>query len=216
MSSARRGFCAPSVLVGALCLASGVAERAPLARRARPASSRSPPTSCATRRPGPPSPRCRRPSTPRASRPPTPTCAGRARFAEGGAGGADPDGRGCGRRAIPSRWRRSATSAANAIPAFTRTVFTACWRSSRRCTAWRARPSRRSIAGDLTSRRLLDPTNNLTVGATLLEMWNAKHKELDEAFGGAAASGGRLALHLGRRGQVERPRGSRSSRRGAA
>ena len=44
--------------------------------------------------------------------------------------------------------------------------------------------------GDLTSRRLLDPTNNLTVGATLLEMWNAKHKELDEAFGGAAHRGG--------------------------
>jgi murein DD-endopeptidase MepM/ murein hydrolase activator NlpD len=38
---------------------------------------------------------------------------------------------------------------------------------------------------DLTSRRLLDPTNNLTVGAVLLEMWQARHKELDEAFGGA-------------------------------
>jgi murein DD-endopeptidase MepM/ murein hydrolase activator NlpD len=44
--------------------------------------------------------------------------------------------------------------------------------------------------GDLTSRRLLDPTNNLTVGAALLEMWNARHKELDEAFGGAAHRGG--------------------------
>ena len=52
------------------------------------------------------------------------------------------------------------------------------------------------------------PTNNLAVGAALLEMWNAKHKELDEAFGGGAAPRRRLALHLGRRGQVERPRGS--------
>jgi murein DD-endopeptidase MepM/ murein hydrolase activator NlpD len=38
---------------------------------------------------------------------------------------------------------------------------------------------------DLTSRRLLDPTNNLTVGAVLLAMWQARHRELDEAFGGA-------------------------------
>ncbi len=44
--------------------------------------------------------------------------------------------------------------------------------------------------GDLTSRRLLDPQNNLTVGAALLAMWNAKHQELDEAFGGAAHRGG--------------------------
>ena len=44
--------------------------------------------------------------------------------------------------------------------------------------------------GDLTSRRLLDPANNLAVGAALLEMWNARHKELDEAFGGAAHRGG--------------------------
>ncbi len=38
---------------------------------------------------------------------------------------------------------------------------------------------------DLTSRRLLDPTNNLAVGAALLQMWQARHAELDEAFGGA-------------------------------
>jgi hypothetical protein len=44
--------------------------------------------------------------------------------------------------------------------------------------------------GDLTSRRLLDPENNLTVGAALLAMWNAKHTELDQAFGGAAHRGG--------------------------
>ncbi len=43
---------------------------------------------------------------------------------------------------------------------------------------------------DLTSHRLLDPTNNLTVGAALLEMWQARHKELDEAFGGAPHRGG--------------------------
>jgi hypothetical protein len=39
--------------------------------------------------------------------------------------------------------------------------------------------------GDLTSRRLLDPATNLAVGAALLEMWQARHQELDEAFGGA-------------------------------
>jgi murein DD-endopeptidase MepM/ murein hydrolase activator NlpD len=38
----------------------------------------------------------------------------------------------------------------------------------------------------LAPKRLLDPTNNLAVGAALLEMWQAKHKEIDEAFGGAA------------------------------
>jgi len=43
--------------------------------------------------------------------------------------------------------------------------------------------------GDLTSRRLLDPENNLAVGAALLEMWNGRHKELDEAFGGAPHRG---------------------------
>ncbi|HVV49464.1 MAG TPA: peptidoglycan DD-metalloendopeptidase family protein, partial [Polyangia bacterium] len=44
--------------------------------------------------------------------------------------------------------------------------------------------------GDLTSRRLLDPADSLTVGAALLEMWNARHKELDGAFGGAPHRGG--------------------------
>ncbi len=38
---------------------------------------------------------------------------------------------------------------------------------------------------DLTSRRLLDPDVSLSVAATLLEMWNTNHKELDEGFGGA-------------------------------
>ena len=33
---------------------------------------------------------------------------------------------------------------------------------------------------DLTSRRLLDPDVSLSVAATLLEMWNTNHKELDE------------------------------------
>ena len=37
---------------------------------------------------------------------------------------------------------------------------------------------------DLTSKRLLDPEVNLAVGAALLEMWQAGHKEIDEAFGG--------------------------------
>src|SRR5262245_49579626 len=37
---------------------------------------------------------------------------------------------------------------------------------------------------DLTSKRLLDPEVNLNVGAALLEMWNASHKEIDGAFGG--------------------------------
>jgi hypothetical protein len=39
--------------------------------------------------------------------------------------------------------------------------------------------------GDLTSRRLVEPDNALAVGAALLAMWNDRHKELDEAFGGA-------------------------------
>jgi murein DD-endopeptidase MepM/ murein hydrolase activator NlpD len=38
---------------------------------------------------------------------------------------------------------------------------------------------------DLTSQRLRDPATNLAVGAALLEMWQARHAELDEAFGGA-------------------------------
>jgi hypothetical protein len=38
---------------------------------------------------------------------------------------------------------------------------------------------------DLTSKRLLDPVTNLTVGAKLLEMWEARHREIDESFGGA-------------------------------
>jgi hypothetical protein len=37
---------------------------------------------------------------------------------------------------------------------------------------------------DLTSKRLLDPEVNLAVGAALLEMWQAGHKEIDAAFGG--------------------------------
>jgi hypothetical protein len=37
---------------------------------------------------------------------------------------------------------------------------------------------------DLTSKRLLDPEVNLAVGAALLEMWQARHKEIDAAFGG--------------------------------
>jgi hypothetical protein len=36
----------------------------------------------------------------------------------------------------------------------------------------------------LAPKRLLDPENNLAVGAALLEMWQAKHKEIDDAFGG--------------------------------
>jgi hypothetical protein len=44
--------------------------------------------------------------------------------------------------------------------------------------------------GALTSRRLLDPANNLAAGAALLEMWSARHKELDDAFGGTPHRGG--------------------------
>jgi murein DD-endopeptidase MepM/ murein hydrolase activator NlpD len=39
--------------------------------------------------------------------------------------------------------------------------------------------------GQLTSRALMDPAANLTAGVALLAMWNAKHEELDEAFGGS-------------------------------
>jgi hypothetical protein len=37
---------------------------------------------------------------------------------------------------------------------------------------------------DLTAKRLLDPANNLTVGAKLLQMWQTRHREIDESFGG--------------------------------
>ncbi len=39
---------------------------------------------------------------------------------------------------------------------------------------------------DLTSRRLMDPMVNLTVGAALLEMWQTSHKEIDASFGGSS------------------------------
>jgi murein DD-endopeptidase MepM/ murein hydrolase activator NlpD len=44
--------------------------------------------------------------------------------------------------------------------------------------------------GQLTSRVLMDPAANLAAGVALLEMWNAKHQELDEAFGGTAHRSG--------------------------
>ena len=37
----------------------------------------------------------------------------------------------------------------------------------------------------LSTRSLLDPATNLTVGAALLEYWQSHHKDLDAAFGGA-------------------------------
>lgn len=40
--------------------------------------------------------------------------------------------------------------------------------------------------GQLTSRVLMQPGANLAAGAALLEMWNSRHKELDESFGGMA------------------------------
>jgi murein DD-endopeptidase MepM/ murein hydrolase activator NlpD len=43
---------------------------------------------------------------------------------------------------------------------------------------------------DLTSKRLLDPDVNLAVGAALLQMWSASHKEIDAAFGGGLHRGG--------------------------
>src|SRR4030095_6605779 len=39
---------------------------------------------------------------------------------------------------------------------------------------------------ELTSRRLMDPMVNLTVGAALLEMWQTSHKGIDAAFGGSS------------------------------
>jgi hypothetical protein len=38
---------------------------------------------------------------------------------------------------------------------------------------------------DLTAKRLLDPSVNVTVGAKLLAMWEAQHREIDVSFGGA-------------------------------
>ncbi|HXU03106.1 MAG TPA: M23 family metallopeptidase [Polyangia bacterium] len=43
---------------------------------------------------------------------------------------------------------------------------------------------------DLTLKKLLDPDVNLAVGAALLEMWNAAHKELDGSFGGGSHRSG--------------------------
>jgi murein DD-endopeptidase MepM/ murein hydrolase activator NlpD len=43
---------------------------------------------------------------------------------------------------------------------------------------------------DLTPKRLLDPDVNLAVGAALLEMWNASHKEIDASFGGGSHRSG--------------------------
>jgi len=44
--------------------------------------------------------------------------------------------------------------------------------------------------GQLTSRVLMDPAANLAAGAALLQMWNSRHQELDEAFGGMAHRSG--------------------------
>ena len=44
--------------------------------------------------------------------------------------------------------------------------------------------------GQLTSRALMDPAVNLSAGAAILEMWNTKHQELDESFGGSPHRGG--------------------------
>ena len=55
---------------------------------------------------------------------------------------------------------------------------------ARACTAPAGAPELPVDKADLTSKRLLDPDVNLAVGAALLEMWNASHKELDAAFGG--------------------------------
>src|SRR5581483_9020589 len=44
--------------------------------------------------------------------------------------------------------------------------------------------------GQLTSGALMDPATSVAAAAALLEMWNARHKELDEAFGGAPHRGG--------------------------
>jgi hypothetical protein len=55
---------------------------------------------------------------------------------------------------------------------------------------------------DLTSKRLLDPEVNLAVGAALLEMWQAGHKEIDAGVRRRAAPDRRRAFHLGRCGAV--------------
>ena len=89
-------------------------------------------------------------------------------------------------RAIRSRSPRWRGTEATATPATAprRAAPTACSPSSRACTAPPGAPELPVDKADLTSKRLLDPDVNLAVGAALLEMWNASHKELDAAFGG--------------------------------
>ena len=88
-------------------------------------------------------------------------------------------------RAIRSRSPRWRGSAAAAIPTTRARGGTyGLLASSPACTACPGAPEPPVDKGDLTSKRLLDPDVNLAVGAALLEMWNATHKEIDAAFGG--------------------------------
>jgi hypothetical protein len=49
----------------------------------------------------------------------------------------------------------------------------------------------------LTGKALRDPVTNLAVGAALLGMWEAKHKEIDESFGGVPHRGAIAHVYWG-------------------
>ena len=189
MTSAKQAVCASSVLVGALCLAGGVANARPWPPRAPSVEPK-------------PARQLRDPATwPAEHSVPAPLDADRFQAAYAHLCKVAPDAP----RATLAAQILTVAAAANSDPF---TLAALAYFGSKCDPAFHKdglygllaiEPAMYRVAGapeppvdrsDLTSRRLLDPTNNLTVGAALLEMWNAKHKELDEAFGGGAHRGG--------------------------
>ena len=59
-------------------------------------------------------------------------------------------------------------------------VAVAPWIASQSASPLNASPA----SSRLTVRSLRDPATNLAVGAALLQMWERRHKEIDEGFGG--------------------------------
>jgi hypothetical protein len=189
MSRANRGICASSVVVGALCLASGVASARPWPPRAPGLEPK-------------PAHQLRDPATwPAEPEVPAPIDAARFQAAYAHLCRVAPDSP---KAALATQILTAA--AASQVDPFT---LAALGYFGSKCdpgfhkdglygllaiepAMYRVpgAPEPPVDRGDLTSRRLLDPTDNLTVGAALLSMWNAKHEELDEAFGGAAHRGG--------------------------
>jgi murein DD-endopeptidase MepM/ murein hydrolase activator NlpD len=189
MTSAKRGLCAPSVLVGALCLASGAASARPWPARAPSVDPK-------------PAHQLRDPATwPAEPQVPGPIDVTRFQAAYAHLCRLEPD-------APKAALAQQILTAADAAKSDPFTLAALGYIGSKCDPAFHkdglygllaiepamyrvpGAPEPPVDRGDLTSRRLLDPQNNLTVGAALLEMWNARHKELDEAFGGVPHRGG--------------------------